>query len=166
MHVEEAIRARRTLKEFTDEPVAPELVRELLELAVLAPNHHETEPWRFWVVGRKTLKRMAEETGDKKLMRSHTAIVVGVRRDGDAHAEEEDYAAASCAIQNIMLAARGRGLASFWRTPGVLSRPQVARILDVPKKVRLIAVVHLGLPGEPFPPQPRKSATEHTRCLD
>jgi len=59
MHVDEAIRSRRTLKEFTDEPVAPELVRELLELAVLAPNHHGTEPWRFWVVGRDTLNALS-----------------------------------------------------------------------------------------------------------
>ena len=35
----------------------------------------------------------------------------------------------------------------------------------MPKKVRLIGVVHLGQPGEPFPPQPKKSAAEHTRWL-
>ena len=165
MHVDEAIRSRRTLKEFVAEPVSPDLVSELLDLAVLAPNHHETEPWRFWVVGRETLNALTEATGDKKLLRSHTAIVVGVKRDSDAQTAEEDYAAVSCAIQNIMLAARARGLASFWRTPGVLSRPVVARILGVPKKVRLIGVVHLGQPGEPFPPQPKKSAAEHTRWL-
>lgn len=165
MHVDEAIRSRRTLKEFVAEPVAPELVSELLELAVLAPNHHDTEPWRFWVVGRETLNALSEATGDKKLLRSHTAIVVGVKRDSGAQTAEEDYAAVSCAIQNIMLAARGRGLASFWRTPGVLSRPVVARTLGVRKNVRLIGVVHLGQPGEPFPPPPKKSAAEHTRWL-
>ena len=166
MQVEEAIRERRTLKAFTEAPVDRALVAELLELAVLAPNHHETEPWRFWVVGRKTLQALSDATGDRKLLRSHTAIVVGVKRDEDAQTAEEDYAAVSCAIQNIMLAARGRGLASFWRTPGVLSRPQVARILGVPKKVRLIGVVHLGLPGEPFPPQPERSAAPFTHWLD
>ena len=99
---------------------------------MLAPNHHDTEPWRFWVVGRETLNALTEATGDKKLLRSHTAIVVGVKRDADSQVAEEDYAATACAIQNLMLAARARGLASFWRTPGVLSRPVVARILDVP----------------------------------
>jgi nitroreductase len=166
MQVEDAIRERRTLKEFTDAPVAAELVGELLELAVLAPNHHETEPWRFWVVGPKTLQAMSDATGDKKLLRSQTAIVVGVKRAADAQTAEEDYAAVACSIQNIMLAARGRGLASFWRTPGVFSRPQVARILEVPKKVRLIGMVHLGIPGEPFPPQPERSASQFTHWLD
>src|SRR6478609_4119 len=166
MHVDEAIRSRRTLKAYTDDPVPPELLSELLDLAVLAPNHHETEPWRFWVVGRATLSALSEATGDRKLLRSPTAIVVGVERDDDAQVAEEDYAATACAIENLMLAARARGLASFWRTPGVLSRPAVARILDVPGKVRLIGVVHLGWPGEPFPEQPERSAAEFTRWLD
>ncbi len=166
MDVDEAIRSRRTLKAYTDEPIDRKLVGELLDLAVLAPNHHETEPWRFWVVGRETLTALSEATGDRKLLRSHTAIVVGVKRDHDAQVAEEDYAATACAIENLMLAARGRGLASFWRTPGVLSRPAVAKILNVPRKVRLIGVVHLGWPGEPFPEQPERSAAEFTRWLD
>jgi nitroreductase len=165
MQVEEAIRERRTLKEFTDEPVGKELVSELLELAVLAPNHHETEPWRFWVVGHETLSALTEATGDRKLLRSRTAVVVGVRQDPDAQVAEEDYAATACAIQNFMLAARSRGLASFWRTPGVLSRPVVAKILSVPRKVRLIGVVHVGWPGEQFPPQRDGSAEKFTHWL-
>ena len=132
---------------------------------MLAPNHHVTEPWRFWVVGRETLEALAEATGDKKLLRSHTAIVVGVKRNDDAQVAEEDYAAVACAIQNLMLAARARGLASFWRTPGVLSRPVVAKILDVPKKVRLIGVVHLGFPAEPFPETPERDAEPYTKWL-
>ena len=57
MDVDEAIRSRRTLKDYRDEPVPPETVRELLELAVLAPNHHLTEPWRFRVIGKETFER-------------------------------------------------------------------------------------------------------------
>jgi nitroreductase len=166
MQVDEAIRGRRTLKRYTDEPVGRELVTELLDLAVLAPNHHETEPWRFWVAGRATLNALAEATGDRKLLRSHTAVVVGVTRDADAQVAEENYAAVSCAIENFMLAARGRGLASFWRTPGVLSLPVVAKLLQVPETVRLVGVVHVGWPGEPFPPQPERSAAPFTSWLD
>ena len=125
MDVDEAIRTRRTLKAFTPETVDANAVRELLALAVLAPNHHETEPWRFWVVGPETLARLAEATGDQKLLRSQTAIVVGVLRNDDPAVAEEDYAAVACAIENLMLAARARGLASFWRTPGVIDRPGV-----------------------------------------
>jgi nitroreductase len=163
--VDEAIRARRTLKAFTPEPVAATTVRELLALAVLAPNHHETEPWRFWVVGPATIARLSEETGDQKLLRSQTAIVVGVLRSDDPSVAEEDYAATACAIENLMLAARARGLASFWRTPGVLGRPAFARIVGIPAEVRPMGFVHLGTPAEPFPETPARHAEPYTEWL-
>ena len=165
MDVDEAIRARRTLKAFTAATVDEAVMRELLALAVLAPNHHETEPWRFWVVGPETIARLAQATGDTKLLRSQTAIVVGVLRNDDASVAEEDYAAVACALENLMLAARGRGLASFWRTPGVLDRPSFAKTIGIPPDVRPIGVVHLGHPAEPFPETPDRRAEPYTRWL-
>ena len=165
MNVEKAIRERRTLKAFTKEPVDAATVRELLALAVLAPNHHETEPWRFWVVGPATIARLAESTGDQKLLRSQTAIVIGVLRNDDPAVAEEDYAAVACALENLMLAARARGLASFWRTPGVIDRPAFASTVGIPADVRPIGVVHLGLPAEPFPETPDRDAEQFTQWL-
>jgi nitroreductase len=163
--VDEVIRARRTLKAFTPETVDAAIVRELLALAVLAPNHHETEPWRFWVVGPATIARLSEATGDQKLLRSQTAIVVGVLRNEDPSVAEEDYAAVACAIENLMLAARGRGLASFWRTPGVLDRPAFSSIVGIPADVRPIGFVHVGHPAEAFPETPERQAEPYTEWL-
>jgi nitroreductase len=163
--VDEAIRARRTLKAFTPETVDAAIVRDLLALAVLAPNHHETEPWRFWVVGPDTIARLTEATGDRKLLRSQTAIVVGVLRNHDPSVAEEDFAATACAIENLMLAARARGLASFWRTPGVMGLPAFSQIVGIPAQVRPIGVVHLGSPAEPFPETPERRAEPYTEWL-
>ena len=76
MTVDEVIRGRRTLKGFKPEPIASAVIDELLDLAVYAPNHHTTEPWRFIVVGPATISELVAETGDGKLTRSPTAIVV------------------------------------------------------------------------------------------
>ena len=51
--------------------------RELLDLAVHAPNHHRTEPWRFTVLGPETIDRLAEATGDPQA----AALAHGDRRD-------------------------------------------------------------------------------------
>jgi nitroreductase len=163
--VEDAIRKRRTMKAFTPVPVGDDVVRELLELAVLAPNHHETEPWRFWVVGAETLKRLSKETGDVKLLRSPSAIVAGVKRNDDPVEAEEDYAAVACALQNVLLAARARGLANFWRTPGVMDKKPFRKVLDVPANVRLVGMVHLGFPAEPFPETPERHSARFTSWL-
>jgi nitroreductase len=63
MDVADAIRTRRTHKAFGPEPVPAPVLRELLELARWAPNHHVTDPWRFRVLGpaaRERLKAAAE----------------------------------------------------------------------------------------------------------
>mgnify|MGYP001824628013 FL=1 len=43
----EVIRGRRTINLYLQTPVPEELVRDAIEAATRAPNHHVTEPWRF-----------------------------------------------------------------------------------------------------------------------
>ncbi len=43
----DTIRNRRNAREFTGDPVSRELLETILEAATWAPNHRNTEPWRF-----------------------------------------------------------------------------------------------------------------------
>jgi len=156
MDVVDAIRERRTLKELLPAAVPLATVRELLALAVFAPNHHRTEPWRFVVVGPVTIEALVTATGDGKLRRSQTAVVVVQAVDGDAAVAEEDYAACACAIQNLLLAARARGLASYWRTPKALALPAAHAVLALAAASRVVGIVHLGEPVGGFPARPER----------
>jgi nitroreductase len=50
MEVFEAIKARRSVRSYTPEPVPDEVLRRLLEAARLAPSAMNYQPWRFIVV--------------------------------------------------------------------------------------------------------------------
>ncbi len=167
MHVDDAIRGRRSLKEFDPAPVPLETITELLDLAVMAPNHHRTEPWRFVVLGPESVGRLADEGEAPKLRRSAQAIVVAQAVAEDAATAEEDYAAIAAAIQSLMLAARARDIATFWSTPPhVLGGEALRRIAGLAEGERPVGVISIGrAPGDYFPAAPSRSAAAHTRVL-
>lgn len=151
MDLEEAIRTRRTHKQYAPEPVDRRTLEELLELARWAPNHHLTNPWRFRVLGPEALARLKRAAGPEhagKLDRAPTLVAVSAVRGGDPVADEEDLLAAACAAYIVLLAAHGRGYASYWRTPGVLRTPEGRAALGVPDDEHLIGLLHLGRPRQ------------------
>ena len=114
--------ARRTHKEFGPEPVPQETLLELFRLARLAPNHHLTQPWRFRVLGPEALARLKDarqSPGCRQLDRAPTLVVVSTALSGEVVQDDEDICAVASAISSSCRATE-RGLASYWRTPGVL----------------------------------------------
>ena len=51
----EVLQGRRTINLYLQTPVPEDLVREAIEAATWAPNHHVTEPWRFYLFGQQTI---------------------------------------------------------------------------------------------------------------
>jgi nitroreductase len=153
----ELIRSRRTHKSFGRDPVPPETLDELLELACWAPNHHRTNPWRFRVLGPETLKRLKESAGPAeapKLDRAPTLVLASAVLSGDLQQDEEDICATACAIYTVLLAAHARGLAGYWRTPRVLRTKGGREAVGLPDGERFLGLIHLGTPrGDPPPPE-------------
>lgn len=164
MDVETAIRTRRTHKAFAPEPLPPEQLEELLELANWAPNHHLTVPWRFRVVGPGSLARLklaAGPEGAAKLDRAPTMVVVSCLLGGDPIQDEEDLHATAVASYIVLLAAHARGLGGYWRTPGLLRDGQGRAAVRLPAAERAVGLLHLGHPRQerPVPPRPGAAAT-------
>jgi nitroreductase len=164
--VEQAIRSRRTHKQFGDEPVPRETVDELLDLARYAPNHKLTQPWRFRVVGPQTLERLKQAGGPKeapKLERAPTLVVVSAKLSGDPLVDDEDVLATGVALYIVTLAAHERGLASYWRTPGLMRTPEGRAIVGLADDERFVGVVYLGYPcSEP----PAKERVPLEQCVE
>jgi hypothetical protein len=114
----EVIRGRRTINLYLQTPVPHEVVREAIEAATWAPNHHVTEPWHFYLLGPETVERSLDlcceivtakkgsEAGEfkrEKWSEKPGWLVVTCRRSEDDLLQREDYAACAAAIQNLML---------------------------------------------------------------
>jgi nitroreductase len=145
--VDDAIRSRRTHKAYGDEPVDRETLDELLELARWAPNHNLTNPWRFRVIGPQALAKLKDAAGPEgaaKLDRAPTLVCASVVQTGDEIQDEEDLLAAGVASYIVLLGAHARGLAGYWRTPGVLRTPEGRAAVGMGEDERFVGLIHLG----------------------
>jgi nitroreductase len=185
MDVEAAIRTRRTVKAFEPEPVDRDTLLELLELARWAPNHHLTNPWRFRVLGPRALTALKQVAGElaaadapagserekiaaaaaAKLDRAPTLVVCSTRQTGDPVQDEEDRYAAACAAYIVLLAAHARGLAGYWRTPGVLATDAGREAVGLGADERFIGLLHLGNARTPSETPERDGPADYVTFL-
>ena len=183
-----AILSRTSVRHFRPDPVPPEVIGQLLECAVRAPNHKLTEPWRFVVLTGEARNKFAEIRAQHRLKRFDNpagpeaqAAAEKVRRESretpayvvvasvlsaDELTREEDYAATMMAIGNLIVAAQALGLGTFLRTGGVMRQPALLELAQVPANERIVAVVSLGYPSEKGTPRRRKPWSELTRWID
>ena len=130
---------RRTVHDFEPTPVDSDVVLAALESAIWAPNHHRSEPWRFyWLNGAAQEKVIALNTGLVEAAKGKRAaqvkqrrwasvpgwMVLTCQRGADALREREDYAACCCAAQNFMLHLWANGIGSKWTTGKVTRLPE------------------------------------------
>lgn len=158
MEVLDAIRTRRTVKSYRPEPVPADVLERVLEAARWAPNHRQTEPWRFRVLGPQAQSRLkqAAGAGADKLERAPTLVVASfVPSVLPLHASEDEQAAA-CAVYAVLLAARGEGLASYWRTPGILRTEEGRASVGLPEGERVLGLLHFGEPDGDVPEAPAR----------
>ena len=60
MDLVEAIKARKSIRGYKDDPVQKEILREILEAAIRAPSADNSQPWEITVITGKILKEIAE----------------------------------------------------------------------------------------------------------
>jgi nitroreductase len=182
----ELIRSRRSIGLFNDAPVALELVHELLESAVYAPNHRLTEPWRFIILTGKGRERYAEVRRDmvlgfmkgqgeaerqqaaagtyRKFMNVPLYLMVVMSKQANAEIDAEDYAACCCVIENFLLLAWDRGLGTTWKT--FKNDTRLREYLELGENERVVGVVHVGYSAEEERAGQRKPAAERVTVFD
>jgi nitroreductase len=186
MTVAEAIANRRSIRNFQDRPLTREAIEALLEAAMLAPNHHLTQPWRFYVLGPQARRGYGVALGERKAKKLTDAEAARVLREkiGEEHralpcmiavatvvsekeeTREEDYAAAMMAVAFLSLAAVERGFGTHIKTGAIMDDPAARVAAGIREGERIVAVVNVGVPAEIPPRKERKPAPDFITWRD
>lgn len=185
MDLHEAIRARRSVRQFTDRQIRREEIEQLLDAAVQAPNHRLTQPWRFYVLGPQARRAYGAALGARKARKvedpaaaqaivdkvsaAHVALpaqlAVAMTLADNPEVREEDYAATMMAVQNILLTARALGLATHLKSGAIMEDPSARAAVGVLEGERIIVLIDLGEPAEEPEARARRSAEDVTTWL-
>lgn len=159
--VDHVIRTRRTSMQVDPaRPVSRQLVEELCTLATWAPNHKRTWPWRFAIAdgeGRArlgaTIADAMEAHGDPpekvakartKYLRTPATLVVGSAAGDTPERTAENRDATAAGIQNLLLAATARGLASYWGSCPKGANDAVGELCGFEPGTHVAALIYLG----------------------
>jgi nitroreductase len=171
----ERMRGRRTTNQFLRQKVSKKLVRDAIELARWAPNHHLTEPWKFYLFGEVTIAACAKLIGKIATERKNAEfgafkeeaasvipgwLLVTCRTSDDELLQREDYASCCCAVQNLMLYLSEAGVATKWTTGRVTRDQRLFDLLDVDSaKEFVVGLFWYGFP-KILPDQSRKDIAD------
>lgn len=162
--VMENIINRKSIRAFTNEPVAIDVLKEIVRAGTYAPSGMNKQTHQFTVIQDKEIIKKLEKAVEHNLNKenysmygSNTIILVS---------DEKDYsngcADCSCALENIFLSATSFGIGSVWinQLKTICDCPEVRAILTslkIPESHMVWGIAALGYPANNPEPKERKS---------
>lgn len=154
MNVYDAIRRRRTIRKFTQQPISAETLRRLIDAARLAPQGANLQPVKYLMVNDpKLLEPIFATTKWAAYISPNGTPAEGERPTAyvviliDTEIKKAGYDIdAGAAVENMLLAAVEEGLGSCWL--GAIDRDQIRSLLAIPERYIIHTLVALGYPGE------------------
>ncbi len=161
MELLEGIYTRRSIRQYTDQPVDRDQVIEIIRAGMWAPSGLNNQPWRFVIIRSTEVRRKLAS-----LTRYHTVIetaqvCIAVFIDKSAmYNEVKDHQSMGACLENMLLAAHGLGLGAVWLGEILKSGDAVRKLLGVEDSLDLMAVVAIGHPAVEKRSSQRKDISE------
>jgi nitroreductase len=167
MDVHEAIKQRKSIRTYKNDPIPENKLQKVLEAARLAPSASNQQQWKFVVVRDEAKrKQLSIAANGQPHVAKAPVVIAGVAMDVNRvmmcgiHTYPIDLA---IAIDHITLAAVNEGLGTCWI--GAFSQDQARKVIGVPDKYTIVGLLPLGFPAEEGRTKSRKSLDEIV-CYD
>lgn len=137
----EAIRKRRSVRDYTGEPIPREDLETIVDAGRLAATGHNAQPWDFIVV---TEREMIERLKVAAQWMEKAGAIIAVVMDPSSRWWRED---GSAAVENMLIASTALGYGSCWLQGYTVPREEEFKeLLGVPEEKRLLTLVPIGVP--------------------
>ena len=145
----ENIHNRKSVRQFTTEPVSDEHIQTMLKAAMAAPSAVNYQPWRFVVITeREQLDAMAEVLPYAKMLKQAPLAIVVCGETTWFEGNVNNYWQQDCsaATQNILLAAEALGLGAVWTGvyPNMELAGALSDFLGLPANVQPLCAIPIG----------------------
>jgi nitroreductase len=157
----ELLRNRRSIRNYTNQPVEKEKIDILKEAVLRSPSSKNIDPWEFiFVTEPETIQKLkvCKPHGATPLATAHLAVVVC------ADETKNDVWIEDCSIASILLqlTAQSLELGSCWiqirnrqHSETISSEKYIQNLLGIPEKFRVLSLITVGYPatarkGKPF----------------
>ena len=169
------LKHRRSIRQYKEEAVSKEALEAIVEAGLLSPSGRNIRPWELIVVQKKeTLEKMSEcRVGSAKMLAGASVAIVVI-----ADPEKTDVWTEDCSIvmASMHLMASSLGIGSCWiqgrnreAADGSSSEEYLRELLHFPQRLRLEAILSLGMPAAtPAPHSLEELKTEkvHEEAMD
>lgn len=146
MQTWEAITSRRNVRSFTDQPIAPADLDQILEAGRRSPSSQNWQPWDFILVtDREQLRELAKvwRGAGHVAQSAATIVVIGPAADNEFHRAQLDLGQATMAMT---LAAADLGIGSCHA--GVADMQLAREVLGLPPDRDWAFLISLGYPAD------------------
>jgi nitroreductase len=143
--VVEAIRTRRSVRQFTREPISDEALDQILESGGWAPSGKNNQPWKFAVIRDPAVKEALAALTHSGFIIRGAPVCIGVLLDhARVYDRTKDVQAIGACIQNMLLTIHTLGFGGVWLGEILKNKEKVGELLGVGRELELMAVVAFG----------------------
>jgi nitroreductase len=140
------IKGRHSVRKFKPDPVDENFIHDAIECAVHAPTAMNLQPWLIGVLRTKDLLEKIAGLTDHGKFIADAAVCFAVFGERNAKYYLEDCCAAT---ENLILGLQANGVGSCWVAGDKKEYADAVRkLLNVPEKYTLVALVPAGLPQD------------------